>query len=264
MSRLNFKLEATSGKARAGRFRTLHSEVLTPLFMPVGTHATVRHQNLATLKNSGSQILLANTYHLHLRPGPEVFDRMGGIHKFTQWSGSFLTDSGGFQIFSLPNAREMNEEGAVFKSYLNGDQVMLSPERSIATQKSIGSDIMMVLDQCIPSTSSFEVARAAMELTHRWAGRSLAARGDSPQSMFAIVQGACHQQLRKESAEFLRELPFDGFAIGGLAVGETKSEREDFTELTTSYMPTNLPRYLMGVGTPIDLIEAVRRGVDMF
>lgn len=232
--------------------------------MPVGTHATVKAQTPDFLHHSGSQILLANTYHLLLRPGPEVFRKVGGIHKFMGWERSVLTDSGGFQIFSLPHSRSMTEEGAVFQSYLDGRTILLSPELSIQTQIAIGSDIMMVLDQCVPSTVDESTARAAMELTHRWAARSLAARGDSPQAMFAIVQGALHLPLRRESAETLREMPFEGFAIGGLAVGEGKSEREDTCEFTASLLPENRPRYLMGVGTPLDILEAVHRGVDMF
>jgi queuine tRNA-ribosyltransferase len=266
MSRLNFKLEATAdgSRARAGRFRTLHNEVLTPLFMPVGTQATVRHTNFDVLEKSGSQILLANTYHLLLRPGPEVFQKLGGIHGLTKWSKSFLTDSGGFQIFSLPKDRRITEEGARFKSYIDGREYLLSPESSIETQKIIGSDIMMVLDECVPSTVDKSEAQRAMELTHRWALRSLKARGDSPQSLFAIVQGACYKDLRRESARVLTQMPFDGFAIGGLAVGESKDEREEFTAHTTDFLPKDLPRYLMGVGTPLDLLEAVHRGVDMF
>jgi queuine tRNA-ribosyltransferase len=266
MSRLNFTLEKTApgSKARAARFTTLHGEVQTPIFMPVGTQATVKSQTAETLRAAGSNILLANTYHLLLRPGPEVFKKFGGIHRFMKWDRPVLTDSGGFQIFSLPSERRMNEEGARFKSYVDGSTLLLSPEVSIETQKAIGSDIMMVLDQCIPSTAPYDQAEAAMELTHRWAVRSLAARGDSPQSMFGIVQGACHPELRKKSAAFLRKLPFDGLAIGGLAVGETHAERYEFTGLVTEHLPDNLPRYLMGVGTPIDILEAVHRGVDMF
>lgn len=266
MTRLNFSIEATCNgtRARAARFKALHGEVITPVFMPVGTRATVKGQTIESLKATGAQVLLANTYHLLLRPGPEVFRRFGGIHRFMNWNGPVLTDSGGFQIFSLHRDREMNEEGARFQSYIDGNTFMLSPELSIETQKAIGSDIMMVLDQCIPSTAGYEEARIAMELTHRWAVRSLAARGDSPQSMFGIVQGACHHDLRKQSAAFLRELPFDGMAIGGLAVGETSAERYEFTGLVTGLLPDHLPRYLMGVGTPIDILEAVHRGVDMF
>jgi len=232
--------------------------------MPVGTHATVKAQTQDFLRHSGSQILLANTYHLLLRPGPEVFRQVGGIHKFMAWGHSVLTDSGGFQIFSLPHSRSMTEKGAVFQSYLDGRTILLSPERSIETQIAIGSDIMMVLDQCVPSTVEESTARAAMELTHRWAARSLAARGDSPQAMFAIVQGALHLGLRRESAEALCAMPFDGYAIGGLAVGEEKSEREDTCEFTATLLPEDKPRYLMGVGTPLDILEAVHRGIDMF
>lgn len=266
MSRLGFELqkEAPGSQARAGRFKTLHNEVLTPLFMPVGTHATVRGQRQENLLESGSQILLANTYHLYLRPGPEVFKHFGGIHKFMNWPRSVLTDSGGFQIFAMAKDVKMSEEGARFLSYVDGKHILLTPELSIETQKAIGSDIMMVLDQCIPSTAPKAEALAAMRLTERWAKRSLAARGDSPQSMFGIVQGACYLDLRKESVERTCELPMDGFALGGLAVGETKQEREDVAAYTTSLMPKNYPRYLMGVGTPIDLLEAVHRGVDMF
>ncbi len=266
MSRLNFILEreATGSRARAARFTTLHGEVTTPIFMPVGTQATVKGQTIHTLKATGARVLLANTFHLLLRPGPEVFRKVGGIHRFMNWDGPVLTDSGGFQIFSLPGSRQMTEEGATFQSYVDGNVHLLSPETSIATQKAIGSDIMMVLDQCIPSTAPLAEATAAMELTHRWARRSLAARGESPQALFGIVQGACHETLRRKSAEFLRGLPFDGLAIGGLAVGETPAQRYEFTGVVTEHLPKNLPRYLMGVGTPLDILEAVHRGVDMF
>ena len=265
-SRLDFRLEAVASgsQARAATFRTLHNVVQTPLFMPVGTQATVKAQLTQTLEDAGSQILLANTYHLLLRPGPEVFRRTGGIHGFMSWKKSVLTDSGGFQIFSLPHSRAMSEEGAVFQSYLDGKTILLSPEVSIETQIAIGSDIMMALDQCIPSTADEAAARAALGITHRWAARSLAARGDSPQSMFAIVQGALFPELRRESAGVLSEMPFDGFAIGGLAVGEEKNEREDVCEFTAQLLPPDKPRYLMGVGTPLDILEAVHRGVDMF
>ena len=265
-SRLRFHLEATATgtRARAATFHTLHNEVRTPLFMPVGTQATVKGQLTQALEDAGSQILLANTYHLLLRPGADVFRRLGGIHEFMSWKRSVLTDSGGFQIFSLPHSRSMSEAGAAFQSYVDGRTILLSPELSIETQKAIGSDIMMVLDQCIPSTADEAAARAALEITQRWAARSLAARGDSPQSMFAIVQGALFPELRRESAAGLCELPFDGFAIGGLAVGEARSEREDMCEFTAQLLPHDRPRYLMGVGTPLDILEAVHRGVDMF
>lgn len=266
MTRLRFQLEAlaSGSRARAARFTTLHGEVKTPIFMPVGTQATVKGFTPNELEDLGSRVLLANTYHLLLRPGPEVFTRFGGIHKFMGWDGGVLTDSGGFQIFSLPNERRIDEQGAVFKSYVDGSNILLSPETSIRTQMAIGSDIMMALDQCVPSTSDHSVAKAAVALTTRWAKRSLEARGDSPQALFGIIQGAVYPDLRRASADALTAMPFDGFAVGGLAVGESKSEREDFTAISTELLPTHLPRYLMGVGTPIDLLEAVHRGIDMF
>jgi queuine tRNA-ribosyltransferase len=264
--RLNFHLDAqaTDSRARAATFRTAHNVVHSPLFMPVGTQATVKGQLTQALEDAGSQILLANTYHLLLRPGPEVFRRTGGIHGFMSWQKSVLTDSGGFQIFSLPHSRAMSEEGAAFKSYLDGREILLSPELSVETQVAINSDIMMVLDQCIPSTADEATARAALGITQRWAARSLAARGESPQALFAIVQGALFPELRRESAAGLCEMPFDGFAIGGLAVGESRHERQDTCELTAQLLPHDRPRYLMGVGTPLDILEAVHRGVDMF
>ena len=266
MKRLPFYIDARSswGDARAARLQTLHGEFFTPMFMPVGTQATVKSLRPEDLKTAGSQMLLANTYHLLLRPGVEVFEKFGGIHRFMNWDGGVLTDSGGFQIFSLPHARRMTEDGAHFKSYVDGRIICLTPERSIEVQKAIGSDIMMVLDECVPSTSGHAEAHRAMELTHRWALRSLTARGDSQQALFAIVQGACHSDLRKQSSDFLTQHEFDGFAIGGLAVGETKNQREEFTGLVAGFLPRERPRYLMGVGTPLDLLEAVHRGVDMF
>ncbi|MEO7774436.1 MAG: tRNA guanosine(34) transglycosylase Tgt [Steroidobacteraceae bacterium] len=266
MTRLNFELEASASgsRARAGRFRTAHNEILTPTFMPVGTHASVRGQRREDLLESGAQVLLANTYHLLLRPGPALFEKLGGIHGFMNWPRSVLTDSGGFQIFSLPDSRDMREDGAEFKSYVDGTTICLTPESSIAMQRSIGADIMMVLDQCVAATVDYATARRAMELTHRWAQRSLAARGDSPQALFGIVQGACYADLRVASARAITQMPFDGFAIGGLAVGETVAQREDCTAAVTELLPVDQPRYLMGVGTTRDLLEAVHRGVDMF
>src|SRR5271155_1016537 len=266
MRRLDFKLEATASdsRARAARFTTRHNEVLTPTFMPVGTHAAVRSQRHEDVLESGAQVLLANTYHLLLRPGVEIFEKFGGIHAFMNWPRSVLTDSGGFQIFSLPGSRTMREEYAEFRSYVDKTRIRLSPERSIETQKAIGSDIMMVLDHCVPSTVEHGVARSAMELTHRWAHRSLAARGESPQALFGIVQGASYTDLRIESAHAISDMPFDGYAIGGLAVGESSAQREECTATVTELLPADRPRYLMGVGTTRDLLEAVHRGVDMF
>ncbi len=236
----------------------------TPAFMPVGTRATVTGLEAHTLVPMGADIILGNTYHLLLRPGPEAFRRVGGIHPFMKWTGSVLTDSGGFQIFSLPKHRKITEEGARFRSYIDGSYHMLSPERSIEVQTAIGSDIMMVLDVCVDSRSSEPEMRDAMERTHRWATRSLAARTDPTQALFAIVQGGVDPTLRRESAGFLTELPFDGFALGGLAVGDTRAQREDTTELAAELLPPDRPRYLMGVGTPSDLLRAILMGIDMF
>jgi queuine tRNA-ribosyltransferase len=264
--RLHFTLEATAenSSARAARFTTQHHEVLTPTFMPVGTHAAVRSQRREDLLESGAQVLLANTYHLLLRPGLDIFQKFGGIHGFMNWPRAVLTDSGGYQIFSLPGSRTLCEEYAEFTSYVDSTLIRLSPERSIEAQKIIGADIMMALDQCVPSTVEHAVARSAMQLTHRWAERSLAARGDSPQALFGIVQGASYADLRIESAQTIAQMPFDGYAIGGLAVGESSAQREDCTATVTELLPQHSPRYLMGVGTTRDLLEAVHRGVDMF
>jgi queuine tRNA-ribosyltransferase len=266
MSRLAFQVIATASgsRARATRFATLHGDVETPLFMPVGTHATVKGLSVEDLEAAGARMLLANAYHLLLRPGVEVFSRVGGIHRFMNWPRAVLTDSGGYQVFSLATDRVVTEDGAVFRSYVDGAQIVLSPERSIATQLAIGSDVLMAMDECVASTSDHAIAAAAMHRTHRWAARSLVARGDAPQALFGIVHGACFDDLRRESAEHLVGLPFDGYAIGGLAVGESKVERERCTALVTALLPEHLPRYLMGVGTPLDLLEAVDRGVDMF
>ncbi|HTB87055.1 MAG TPA: tRNA guanosine(34) transglycosylase Tgt [Steroidobacteraceae bacterium] len=264
--RLHFTLEATAenSSARAARFTTQHHEVLTPTFMPVGTHAAVRSQRREDLLESGAQVLLANTYHLLLRPGLDIFQKFGGIHGFMNWPRAVLTDSGGYQIFSLPGSRTLCEEYAEFTSYVDSTLIRLSPERSIEAQKIIGADIMMALDQCVPSTVEHAAARSAMQLTHRWAERSLAARGDSPQALFGIVQGASYADLRIESARTIAQMPFDGYAIGGLAVGESSAQREDCTATVTELLPQQSPRYLMGVGTTRDLLEAVHRGVDMF
>ena len=264
---LRFELHATAKSgARAGTLHTRRGAVQTPTFMPVATHANVRHLSAEEVRASGAGIILANTWHLKLRPGAEVFEHFGGIHAFMQWPGGVLTDSGGFQIFSLPDERNLTEEGAHFKSPFDNHQHMLSPESSIATQQSIGSDIMMVLDVCIPSTSEEEATRVAMEQTHRWALRSLAARDAKAtgQALFAIVQGGIYPALRTQSATFLREHPFDGFAIGGLAVGESRDLLYSITAHTAQQLPASKPRYLMGVGTPIDLVESVHSGVDMF
>lgn len=264
---LRFELLATDPTgARAGVLHTRRGAVPTPVFMPVATHATFRHLGLEEAWGTGARIVLSNTFHLLLRPGPEVLRHFGGIHPFMQWEGAVLTDSGGYQIFSLPLAREITEKGAWFRSMHDNSRHLLSPESSIAMQQAINSEIMMVLDVCINSTTDEAGTREAMERTHRWALRSLAAKQahSTGQALFAIVQGGVHPRLREQSAAFLTQHPFDGFAIGGLAVGETKHERESMTELATALLPADRPRYLMGVGTPLDLVEAVLRGVDMF
>ncbi len=251
-------------RARRGLLVTPHGSVRTPVFMPVGTRASVTGLGPDDLGQVQASIILANTYHLLLRPGPELFRRVGGIHPFMRWPGPVLTDSGGYQIFSLPAARTMSEEGACFASYIDGRAHLLSPEGSIDMQTAIGSDIMMVLDECTDSTMDPATLRRAMERTHRWALRSLAARRNPEQALFAIVQGGLMGELRRESAAFLTQHAFDGFAIGGLAVGDTRAQREDMTAFVTELLPRERPRYLMGVGTPPDLLVAIGHGVDMF
>jgi queuine tRNA-ribosyltransferase len=250
--------------ARRGQVRTAHGVIETPVFMPVGTRATVTALTPAELLALDAKILLANTYHLMLRPGPELFRQVGGIRNFMKWPGPVLTDSGGYQVFSLPADRTLSEEGARFRSYIDGRIHLLSPERSIEVQTAIGSDIMMVLDECIDSTAEEPLARAAMERTHRWARRCLAARSNPEQALFGIVQGGIVPSLRRESAAFLSDLPFDGLAIGGLAVGDTRAQREDITAFAAELLPADRPRYLMGVGMPSDLLVAIGCGVDMF
>ena len=262
-----FELVATDPTgARAGVLHTRRGSFPTPIFMPVATHAAFRHLGTHEAWDAGARMLLANTLHLMLKPGPDVFDKLGGIHKMMQFRGGFLTDSGGYQIFSLPEARLITEKGAHFRGLNDNRRHLLSPETSIATQQSIGADVMMVLDVCVDSRTDEAGTRDAMERTHRWALRSLAAKEakDTGQALFAIVQGGVHEGLRVESADFLREHPFEGFAIGGLAVGDTPEARNAMTELAAKRLPQDKPRYLMGVGTPTDLLEAVLRGVDMF
>jgi queuine tRNA-ribosyltransferase len=251
-------------RARRGTLVTAHGTVETPAFMPVGTRATVTGLTPDDLRAAGAEMILANTYHLLLRPGPDLFRRTGGIHGFMRWDRPVLTDSGGFQIFSLPGDRTVTEEGARFRSYVDQRPHLLSPERSIEVQTAIGSDVMMVLDVCVPSTAERAEIRGAMDRTHRWAVRSLAARTNPSQALFAIVQGGLDPEWRAESARFLTQHPFDGFAIGGLAVGDTRAQRADVVAAAAELLPDEKPRYLMGVGTPPDLLEAIARGVDMF
>ena len=263
---LGFSLLArdAGSRARRGTLHLARGAVDTPAFMPVGTRATVTGLTPDELQALGAPILLANTYHLLLRPGAELFRRVGGIHAFMKWPGPVLTDSGGYQIFSLPGERTLSENGARFTSYVDGRIHQLTPESSIEMQTAIGSDIMMVLDECIPATVDEGAARAAMERTHRWALRSLAARENPAQALFAIVQGGLVPALRTQSAAFLAQHPFDGFAIGGLAVGDTRPQREEMTAFAADLLPADRPRYLMGVGTPPDILHAIGCGIDMF
>jgi len=256
---------AAEGGARAGVLHTRRGDIPTPVFMPVATRASFRHVSLDDARSTGAPIILSNTYHLLDAPGPEVFESFGGIHQFMGWAGAVLTDSGGYQIFSLPGERSISQRGAHFR-LPSGRRHLLTPESSILMQQAIGSDIMMALDVCVDSTADELSTREAMATTHAWAARSLEAHAKKPQgqALFGIVQGGVHAALREESASAITALPFDGFAIGGLAVGETRSERETMTALCTALLPQDKPRYLMGVGTPLDLVEAVHRGVDMF
>jgi queuine tRNA-ribosyltransferase len=258
-------LNTTAQGARAGVLHTRRGDIPTPVFMPVATRASFRHISMDDARSTGAKIILSNTYHLLDAPGPEVFSSFGDIHRFMGWQGAVLTDSGGYQIFSLPGERSISPRGAQFR-LPSGRKHLLTPESSIEMQQAIGSDIMMVLDVCVESTSDELRTREAMATTHAWAARSLEAhtRKPSGQALFGIVQGGVHPALREQSAREVTALPFDGFAIGGLAVGETRSERETMTALCTTLLPPDKPRYLMGVGTPLDLVEAVQRGVDLF
>ena len=261
-----FRLISRSSEcqARRGEVRTLHGTFQTPVFMPVGTQATVKGVTPENLHAVGAQIILANTYHLFIRPGHELIRQHGGLHRFMGWDRPILTDSGGFQIFSLRDLSTITEEGASFKSHLDGASLFLDPEKAVEVQEALGSDIMMVLDTCIPYPATFEEAEAATALTNRWAQRSRQALGDTGQLLFGIVQGGMYEDLRIRAAEELMEIGFDGYAIGGVSVGEPMELMREVTEYTAALLPEDCPRYLMGVGTPEDLVESVARGVDMF
>jgi queuine tRNA-ribosyltransferase len=250
--------------ARCGKVTTPHGSFETPIFMPVGTQATVKALNPEQLKELGAQIILGNTYHLFIRPGHELIRSLGGLHTFMHWDRPILTDSGGFQIFSLKELAKITEEGAHFSSHLDGSKCFLSPEKAIEVQEALGSDIMMVLDTCIPYPASFAEAAEATALTSRWAKRCRKAKGESGQLLFGIVQGGMYPELRRQSAEELMELYFNGYALGGLSVGEPKEQMQEMLDATVHLLPDSHPKYLMGVGTPEDLVEAVYRGVDMF
>ncbi len=260
-----FDLIATDGAARRGRLATAHGPVETPVFMPCGTYGTVKAMTPAALSQVGTQMLLGNTFHLMLRPGDEAVRALGGLHAFMGWNGPILTDSGGFQVWSLGELRKITESGVVFRSPVNGDRVELTPERSMEVQRHLDSDVVMVFDECTPYPASEAEARASMELSLRWAERCRAAYGDGdPGLLFGIVQGGMYPNLRGESLEGLLRLGFDGYAIGGLSVGESKEEMDAVLSAVAPRMPADQPRYLMGVGTPEDLVRGVALGVDMF
>jgi len=261
---MKFEKLADDGKARRGRLSFPRGEVETPAFMPVGTYGTVKGMLPRDIEATGAQIVLGNTFHLMLRPGTEIVRQHGDLHDFMQWKGPILTDSGGFQVFSLGNMRKITEEGVTFQSPVNGDKVMLSPERSMEVQRELGSDIVMIFDECTPYPATETEAAQSMRLSLRWAERSKKAHGDNPSALFGIVQGGMYPHLRDESLEGLTQVGFDGYAIGGLSVGEPKEDMKNVLDHLAYKMPDDKPRYLMGVGKPEDIVEAVRRGVDMF
>ncbi|HKK85720.1 MAG TPA: tRNA guanosine(34) transglycosylase Tgt [Roseovarius sp.] len=259
-----FELKATDGAARAGVISTPRGEVRTPAFMPVGTAATVKAMMPENVRATGADILLGNTYHLMLRPTAERIDRLGGLHRFMNWQRPILTDSGGFQVMSLAGLRKLSEEGVTFKSHIDGSKHELTPERSMEIQRLLGSDIVMCFDECPALPASDEEVARAMRLSMRWAARSKEAFGDRPgHALFGIMQGGVNPELREESAEALKEIGFDGYAIGGLAVGEGQEAMFGVLDYAPGYLPTDRPRYLMGVGKPDDIVGAVKRGVDM-
>ncbi len=261
---MKFELHKTDGLARRGTLTFDRGTVQTPAFMPVGTYGTVKAMTPEQVRDIGAEIILGNTFHLMLRPGTEVIDAHGGLHDFINWQGPILTDSGGFQVFSLAQNRKLTEEGVTFSSPVDGSKVFLGPEESMAVQRSLNSDIVMIFDECTPYPATEQQAADSMRLSLRWAERSKRAFADNPNALFGIVQGGVYEHLRRESVDGLCEIGFDGYAIGGLAVGEPREEREAMLDLVTPLLPADQPRYLMGVGRPEDLVEAVLRGVDMF
>ena len=268
---MKFDVHQQFGAARCGSLNFRRGTVQTPAFMPVGTYGTVKSVTPEEVAASGAEILLGNTFHLMLRPGTEIIRKHGGLHEFMNWGGPILTDSGGFQVFSLAAMRKLNEEGVQFQSPVNGDEVFLTPEKSIEVQHDLNADVTMIFDECTPYPASESEARESMELSLRWAGRSRQrfdelrdADPERGEALFGIVQGGIYDNLREESLEGLRKIGFDGYAIGGLAVGEPEHERIAVLDELMPKMPDEHPRYLMGVGTPVDIAEAVLRGVDMF
>jgi len=261
----HFCLSKTSpeSKARAGELLTPHGRVLTPVFLPVGSQGTVKTLTPAEIKELGIAMILANTYHLYLRPGIEVIEEMGGLHKFMGWEGAILTDSGGYQLFSLASLRRVSDEGVLFRSHIDGSEHFITPEMTVQFQESLGADIIMVLDEC-PAQGSLAEMQSAMTRTHHWAERCRKAQRRSDQKLYAIVQGGVFPELRRQSAEYLTSLDFPGYAIGGLSLGEPKEVTFSMVEETTALLPADKPRYLMGMGSPEDIVEGVAQGIDIF
>ncbi|QWF69981.1 tRNA guanosine(34) transglycosylase Tgt [Methylomonas paludis] len=261
---MEFELLNSDGQARAGRLTFARGVVETPIFMPVGTYGTVKALTPEDLTELGAQIILGNTFHLMLRPGMEVMKAHGDLHDFMRWQKPILTDSGGFQVFSLGALRKISEQGVTFKSPINGSKIFMGPEESMQVQRDLGSDIVMIFDECTPYPATYQEAADSMRLSLRWAERSKQAHTDNPSALFGIVQGGMYPDLRLESINGLTNIGFDGYAIGGLSVGEPKEEMMATLEAIHAHMPADKPRYLMGVGTPEDIVEAVQRGIDMF
>lgn len=264
MNAFTLQSQSSDCAARRGEVATAHGTFQTPIFMPVGTQATVKGVTPENLAELGAQIILANTYHLFLRPGHELIRALGGLHKFMNWPGPILTDSGGFQIFSLKDISTITEEGATFQSHIDGSKQFLSPEIAVAIQEALGSDIMMVLDTCIPYPATRQEAAKATRLTARWAKRCRQAQPANQQLLFGIIQGGMYEAQRQQAVEEIVNIGFDGYALGGLSVGEPRQQMYDLTEFTAALLPADHARYVMGVGTPEDLVECVWRGVDMF
>ena len=268
---MNFTLQHTSKNARAGLFKTAHGKIETPIFMPVGTVASVKAVHQRELLNDiEAQIILGNTYHLYLRPKLDILQKAGGLHKFNGWHKPILTDSGGFQVFSLANTRKIKEEGVIFQSHIDGSRHIFTPENVVDIQRIIGADIMMAFDECTPGNADYNYAKLSMERTHRWLARGYQRFSetlpvyDYEQTFFPIVQGCIYSDLRKISAEFVTQFDADGYAIGGLAVGEPTEKMYEMVEVVNEILPKNCPRYLMGVGTPANILENIALGVDMF
>jgi queuine tRNA-ribosyltransferase len=263
-NKMKYELINTDGKARRGRLTFDRGVVETPAFMPVGTYGTVKGMKTEEVEATGADIILGNTFHLMLRPGTDIIEQHGGLHGFMNWDKPILTDSGGFQVFSLGKMRKITEEGVRFSSPVNGEKIMLTPERSMEVQRKLGADVVMIFDECTPYPATHKESQVSMELSLRWAQRSKDAHGDNPSALFGIVQGGMYEDLREVSINGLKAIEFDGYAIGGLSVGEPKEDMIRILDHTAPLIPQNKPRYLMGVGKPEDLVEGVRRGIDMF